>query len=126
MAAPEDNENCHHVQNDPQMCKIKLGKFHCDVLWFYGVIKKSFPRGAESAPPPPQSEVGLKINNINTLFNFVLAKLEEHLHLLSRLVPNWLSIVTVRKCEYVKLAKNADINAVLNQLNTLKKQESGS
>ena len=23
MVAPEDNENCHHVQNDPQRCKVE-------------------------------------------------------------------------------------------------------
>ena len=24
MAAPEDNENCHHVQNDPKNVKLKI------------------------------------------------------------------------------------------------------
>ena len=24
MVIPEDNDNCQHVQNDPQRCKIKL------------------------------------------------------------------------------------------------------
>ena len=43
MATPEVNENCHHVQNDPHRRKIKLEKFHFDILWSYGVIKESFP-----------------------------------------------------------------------------------
>ena len=48
MATPEDNENCHHVENDPHRCKIKLEKFHFDILWCYGVFKEGFPEGAES------------------------------------------------------------------------------
>ena len=55
MAAPDDNESCHHVQNDPQWCKIKLEKFHFNVLWCYGVITESFP----SRNPP--GEVGLSL-----------------------------------------------------------------
>ena len=39
MATPEVNGNCHHVQNDPHRCKIKLEKFHFDILWCYEVIK---------------------------------------------------------------------------------------
>ena len=51
MATPEINENCHYVKNDPQKCRIKLGKFHFDILCCYGVIEESLPWGAESAPP---------------------------------------------------------------------------
>ena len=32
MAMPEINENCHCVENDPHRCKIKLEKFHFDIL----------------------------------------------------------------------------------------------
>ena len=52
MATTEINENCHYVQNDPHKCRIKLGKFHSDILYCFGVIKESLLRGAESAPPP--------------------------------------------------------------------------
>ena len=45
MAAPEDNENCHHAQNDPQRCKIKLQKFPFNIFWCYRVIKEIFPGG---------------------------------------------------------------------------------
>ena len=45
MATPEINENCHYVQNDRHRCKIKLGKFHFDVLCCFGVIKGSLPGG---------------------------------------------------------------------------------
>ena len=51
MATPKINENSHYVQNDPHKCKIKLEKFHCDILYHFGVIKESLP-GGESAPPP--------------------------------------------------------------------------
>ena len=49
MATPKINENCHYVQNDPHKCKIKLERFHFDVLWRFGVIKESLSGGgAES------------------------------------------------------------------------------
>ena len=57
MATPEINENCHYVQNDPHKCRIKLRKFHFDILCCFGVIKESLPGGAESAPP---GEIGLR------------------------------------------------------------------
>ena len=41
MAAPKINENCHYVQNDPHKCKIRLEKFHFDILYCFGVIKES-------------------------------------------------------------------------------------
>ena len=57
MATPKINENCHHVQNDPHKCKIKLEKFHFDILCRFEVIKESLSGGVESAPPP--GEIGL-------------------------------------------------------------------
>ena len=45
MATHEINENCHHVQNDPHKCKIKLEKFHFAILCCYEVIKESLPEG---------------------------------------------------------------------------------
>ena len=50
MATPKINKNCHYVQNDPHKFKIKLEKFHFDILCRSGV-KESLPGGAESAPP---------------------------------------------------------------------------
>ena len=52
MATPEINENFHYVQNDPQRCKVKLEKFHFDILCRFGVIKESLPGGG--IRPPPQ------------------------------------------------------------------------
>ena len=57
MVTPKINDNCHYVQNDPHKCKIKLEKFHFDILRRFGVIKESLPGRAESAPPP--GEIGL-------------------------------------------------------------------
>ena len=58
MATPEINENCHYVQNDPHKCRIKLGRFHFDILCCFGVIKESLP-GGQNLPPPP-GEIGLR------------------------------------------------------------------
>ena len=52
MATPEINENCHHVQNDPHRCKIKLEKFRFDILCSCGVIKE-VSSGRDGNPPPP-------------------------------------------------------------------------
>ena len=59
MATPEINENCHYVQNDPHKCRIKLGKFHFDILCCFGVIKESLPGGWNPSPP---GEIGLRVN----------------------------------------------------------------
>ena len=50
-------------------------------------------------------------------------KLEDHVRLLNELAPNWLTIAMVRKCPYVKLLKNVDINSVILTIEKLKKQE---
>ena len=54
MAAPEDNKNCHHVQNDPQRRKVK--KF---ILIFCGVMKllREISSGAAEIPPPVEVEL---------------------------------------------------------------------
>ena len=53
MATSEINENCHYAQNDPHRCKIKLEKFHFDILCCYGAIKESLP-GEQNPPPSPR------------------------------------------------------------------------
>ena len=58
MATPKINDKCRYVQNDSHKCKIKLEKFHFDILCRFGVIKESLPGRAESAPP---GEIGLKL-----------------------------------------------------------------
>ena len=65
MATPEINENCHYVQNDPHKYRIKLGKFHFDILCCFGVIKESLPGGRN--PPPPPGEIGLRMPDLKVL-----------------------------------------------------------
>ena len=59
MATPETNEKCYYVQHDPHKCKIKLEKFHFDILCRFGVIKESLLGGA--SPPPPGEIVLIQI-----------------------------------------------------------------
>ena len=61
MATPKINENCHYVQNDPHKCKIKLEKFHFDILCRFGVIKESLPGGGTRPP----GEIGLRLLILN-------------------------------------------------------------
>ena len=51
MATSEINENCYYVQHDPHKCKIKLEKFHFDILCHFGVIKESLLGGRNPSPP---------------------------------------------------------------------------
>ena len=67
MATPEINENCHCVQNYPHRCKIKHEKFRFDILCCFGVIKKSLPGRAESAPPP--GKIGLTLSHLGDLIH---------------------------------------------------------
>ena len=60
MPTPETNESCYYVQHDPHKCKIKPEKCPFNILCRFGVIKESLLGGAESAPPPPKGEIGLK------------------------------------------------------------------
>ena len=65
MATPEINENCH-MQNDPHRCKIKLEKFHFDILCCYGLITERFLGRQIPPPSPPPGKVELsESGNIN-------------------------------------------------------------
>ena len=59
MATPKINENCLYMQNDPHKCKIKLEKFHFDILCRFGVIKESLLGGGILPLPPAPGEIGL-------------------------------------------------------------------
>ena len=58
MATPETNEKCYYLQHDPHQCKIKLEKFHFDILCRFGVIKESLLGGGGGGGGPP-GEIGL-------------------------------------------------------------------
>ena len=47
-----------------------------------------------------------------------VVQVEEHIRFMSQLVPEWISVLTVRKCAYVKINKTADVNNVINKLIT--------
>ena len=72
MATPNINGNSRHVQNDTHKCKIKLEKFHFDILCRFGVIKESLPGGGGIRPPP--GEIGL---NDMGIFMTVAARYEK-------------------------------------------------
>ena len=51
-------------------------------------------------------------------FFFTAVQVEEHIRFMSQLVPEWISVLTVRKCVYIKINKTADVNNVINKLMT--------
>ena len=69
MATPNINENGHYVQNDSHKCKIKLEKFHCDILCRFGAITVSLPGGRAESALPGEIELSF-INVINTYLAF--------------------------------------------------------
>jgi hypothetical protein len=56
-------------------------------------------------------------------FNLVLVifvvELDEHIQLLKKSVPDWLETHYIRKTNYVKLSKNADMGPVIKKLEAL-------
>ena len=58
------------MQNDPHKCKIKLEKFHFDILCRFGVIKESLQGGDGISHPP--IEIGLNWSQIRS---FTFSKL---------------------------------------------------
>jgi hypothetical protein len=54
-----------------------------------------------------------------------VAELEEHIHLLRKTVPGWLEIHYIRKTNYLKLSKNADMGPVIRKLEALAAEKNG-
>ncbi|XP_067396337.1 DNA replication factor Cdt1 [Emydura macquarii macquarii] len=50
-------------------------------------------------------------------------EMEKHLHLFSELLPDWVSIHPIRKDTYIKLDKSMDLNAIVERLTRLTKEE---
>ena len=73
MATPEINENCHYVQNDPHMCKIKLEKFQFDILCRFGVIKESLLGGGGGIRPPGE----IRLNKFLSSYKIILSSIQE-------------------------------------------------
>ncbi|PNF24958.1 hypothetical protein B7P43_G09163 [Cryptotermes secundus] len=53
------------------------------------------------------------------------AELEEHIHLLRKTAPGWLEIHYIRKTNYLKLSKNADMGPLIRKLEALAAEKSG-
>lgn len=53
------------------------------------------------------------------------AELEEHIHLLRNTVPGWLEMHYIRKTNYLKLSKNADMGPVMRKLEALAAEKNG-
>lgn len=50
--------------------------------------------------------------------------MEEHLKTICKEHPNWLALHNIRKCDFLKIAKNDDLSVVVNHLENLSKQKS--
>merc|ERR1719354_791948 len=105
MRDPEKEEKLARMQRLPEMCRILKSFF---------TTEKKVAITLEDCVQKMLESYGSAIS---------LPKLEEHIRLLAELVPEWLTIATVRKFPFVKLAKGYDINKVLARLEELRKKE---
>ena len=105
MRDPEKEEKIVRMQRLPEMCRILKSFF---------TTEKKVAITLEDCVQKMSESYGSAIS---------LPKLEEHIRLLAELVPEWLTLATVRKFPFVKLAKGYDINKVLARLEELRKKE---
>ena len=52
MAKNMNNDNCQCMQNEPQRCKIKVGKFQLITVLCFGDIDETSQGGEEILPTP--------------------------------------------------------------------------
>nr|CAI5819949.1 unnamed protein product [Callosobruchus analis] len=66
------------------------------------------------------------IEKLGNCYRTTLSKseMEEHLRIIEKEVPNWLIFHFLRKCDYIKLNKDADLSIVIAKLEYLAKQKS--
>ena len=58
------------------------------------------------------------------LFSVSPVEAEAHLKLMGEVLPDWLTVVTVKKGRFLKLDKNRDLAAITDRLNKLIKDSS--
>ncbi|XP_032232693.2 DNA replication factor Cdt1 isoform X2 [Nematostella vectensis] len=80
------------------------------------ILKTYFTTERKAAIPLEDAVLKLSESYSTSLSS---TQVDQHLKLLSTLVPEWLAIVTVRKCPYLKINKKADINSVINKVVTM-------
>lgn len=51
-------------------------------------------------------------------------ELDDHIKLLSEKVPGWMTFCNIRKTDYVKLSKHADMSRIMTRLETLAAEKS--
>lgn len=79
------------------------------------ILKAYFSAERKAAIPLEDATVKLSDSYKTSLSS---AQVEEHIRFMSQLVPEWVSVLTVRKCAYIKINKTANVNNVINKLLT--------
>jgi len=79
------------------------------------ILKAYFSAERKAAIPLDDATVKLSESYKTSLSS---VQVEEHIRFMSQLVPEWISVLTVRKCAYIKINKTADVNNVINKLMT--------
>ena len=105
MRDPAKEERLAKMQRLPEMCRILKSFF---------TAEKKVAITLEDCVQKMGESYGTAIS---------ATSLEEHVVMLSELVPEWLTIALVRKFPFVKLAKAYDINKAINKLNDIHTKE---
>lgn len=80
---------------------------------------------AEKKGVLPLEEVIIKLNNSFRSF-LTNSEIEEHLRLLSKVVPGWIMFHEIRRTLFVKLSRDGDMNKVMAKLDELVKEKCGT
>ncbi|XP_068725235.1 DNA replication factor Cdt1-like [Montipora capricornis] len=79
------------------------------------ILKAYFSAERKAAIPLEDATVKLSESYKTSLSP---VQVEEHIRFMSQLLPEWISVLMVRKCSYIKINKTADVNNVINKLMT--------
>lgn len=79
------------------------------------ILKAYFSTERKAAIPLEDATVKLSESYKTSLSP---VQVEEHIRFMSQLLPEWISVLMVRKCAYIKINKAADVNNVINKLMT--------
>lgn len=80
---------------------------------------------AEKKGVLPLEDCIIKLNN-SYRSRLTNSEIEEHLRLLSKVVPGWLVFHEIRRTLFVKLSRDGDMGKVMTRLDQLAKEKSGS
>ncbi|XP_070574141.1 DNA replication factor Cdt1-like [Ptychodera flava] len=104
MRDPAEDKKTVQMEKLPDLCRILRGFF---------LSEKKAALTMEAATKKLSESYKSSIS---------IADVEDHIKLMSELLPEWLSIIHIRKTTYLKIDKNVDMNTVAAKINRMVKE----